>query len=61
MSIETEVRMIDIRQPLGGVELRVARQGDAYSLWVNVDGLCRLRIQVIPLNTITVDVPDVLD
>ena len=38
-----ELRMIDIREPEQGVEVLISE--DNKRLWVNVDGVCVVRIQ----------------
>lgn len=39
---EKEIRMIDIADPTHGVEIQI--RPDKKCLWVNVDGICKLRV-----------------
>lgn len=45
MTTENEVRMIDVYDP-ESVEIEFSE--DARTLWVNVDGICRLRAKMNP-------------
>ena len=49
--MEREVRMIDIASPTEQVEI-VLKDG---KLWVNVDGICRLRIYDIRKEILSLD------
>ena len=42
----SELRLIDIRSPEKQVEVQISDDGKR--LWVNVDGICLLRIQDMP-------------
>jgi hypothetical protein len=45
MAAEADVlQMLDIRGGVVQVEVK-AQDGKAHTIWVNVDGICRLRIQ----------------
>jgi hypothetical protein len=55
--MEREIRMIDINKPEHGVQLSIhsANSTEGDTLWVNVDGLCRLRIVGIKPETLDMD------
>ncbi len=40
-------QMLDITAPKDGVEVEI--NSDGKTLWVNVDGICRLRVCQIPV------------
>lgn len=46
---------LDISDPIMGVDITVSDDKD--KLWVNVDGVCILRIQRIPDGTLQIGVP----
>jgi hypothetical protein len=49
-------RMIDITAPKAEVEVIVgASEHDGHVIWVNIDGICRLRICRIPSHVIKVE------
>jgi hypothetical protein len=55
---EREVRMIDISSPEGAevqVSASVGNPKEA-TLWVNVDGICRLRITGLTKDNLVVDI-----
>lgn len=49
--VNEELTMLDIRGPIG-VEIETDQNGT--KLWVNIDGVCRLRIQDIEEGTLLV-------
>ena len=49
---ETEIRLLDITAP-EGVQIQIRADGEV--VWVNVDGICRLRICQIPHKGLTLD------
>ena len=56
--MEHEIRMLDISSPEEQVEISVRQTfGDAktISIWVNVDGICRLRISRLDPRKLKVD------
>lgn len=57
---EREVRMIDINAPTGIEVLIKPTTGSPglYTLWVNVDGICRLRATEIVPGTLKLDGPE---
>lgn len=44
--MEETLTLLDLTAPEGGIEIEV--RGDGKVLWVNVDGVCRLRISQGP-------------
>jgi hypothetical protein len=49
--VNEELTMLDIRGPIG-VEIEISLQGTV--LWVNIDGVCRLRVQDIKEGTLII-------
>jgi len=54
---EREIRMIDIAKPEHGVEVSIRQQhGNRVTVWINVDGICRLRIGHVSSNLLNVEI-----
>lgn len=53
----TEIHSIDVRAP-EAVEIQLARDGETWKIWVNVDGICLLRAQKVGTLIIAGDSPD---
>ena len=49
-----EQRMVELRGP-EDVEVKIDRTASGWSLWVNVNGTCMMRIYNLPSNTVVED------
>ena len=48
--------MVDIRHPDKDVEVTISKdEGDGHTMWINVDGVCRLRISRVDPGIIKLD------
>jgi hypothetical protein len=57
---EREIRMIDIDQVKHGVEISIRESvsggGNMFDVWINIDGLCRLRCTRVTGDLIDMDI-----
>jgi hypothetical protein len=57
-NMEHEIRMIDIVAPDNGVEITIDRtvgHPETLSIWINVDGITRLRVTRIPYREFSIN------
>lgn len=52
---ERSINMIDITAPEHEVEIMITNEISGQKLWVNVDGICRLRICGITPDTLRIE------
>ena len=57
MRIHHSEQMIDISDPNHECEISISRDGNGVVVWVNVDGICRLRVSRLSVNKLAVNSP----